>query len=584
MKQLPALARFAIMFCSIFVFCIQVCRAETKDVTMFVDNKFIEEFGKITPSPSINVTISNKKSNKNEASIGPWLMNPPRMISRSQDYNFTIHNPFYGESVEKRLFAFYIYSIDGTRWNNYHTLEEPIQLRNLWIGTHRLSIQAIDVDGVWSDKVTYSWIVDPEAAPAPLSDASSHAMLLYDDTQELQDYHYLGDYWGQDGSYGYIHFSTNYTNAYTDTYTAAQNNITGLQWYGGIWGTWQEAVDNCNMLNSLDNTASWRLPTVHELIEELVFNQLQITDAPTWSETTPGAESSMAWGVNNATGTTGLGDKSGKAWGGCVQGSRREQDFTNGTLTAIDNSTHLMWTKTAQQSVNWKDALAYCRDLELEGFTDWRLPDIKELESLVVYGNTPTYDEIFTVSGDTIVWSGTSLCDPYSPVGARTIDFSSGKGNASVKSNTHNAFCVRGGDASRMLPYPRYGGNFNDVGLNEINPNGPWYYTTTKTISWTKQDEPDDTYLDIYLSSDNLTNLTPMDFNEVMSNSWRLIGSHIPQTNSTLDVLPSQYEISGQGKRLLFVVSTGSRTYTQPFNIIKPISSSINFVLLEPAP
>ena len=62
----------------------------------------------------------------------------------------------------------------------------------------------------------------------------------------------------------------------------------------------------------------------------------------------------------------------------------------NGNGTVTDTTTGLIWQQdTARDSQNnydtmtWKEALAYCEALILGGNTDWRLPTIKELGSLV---------------------------------------------------------------------------------------------------------------------------------------------------------------------------------------------------------
>ena len=55
----------------------------------------------------------------------------------------------------------------------------------------------------------------------------------------------------------------------------------------------------------------------------------------------------------------------------------------------VDPTTGLMWAgKDNGQSVTWKNAVKYCRDLRLGGYSDWRLATIDELQSLVVK-NTP---------------------------------------------------------------------------------------------------------------------------------------------------------------------------------------------------
>jgi hypothetical protein len=48
-----------------------------------------------------------------------------------------------------------------------------------------------------------------------------------------------------------------------------------------------------------------------------------------------------------------------------------------------DPATGLMWTKTDNgKSVDWKEATAYCRNLELTEHSDWRLPTIDELKGI----------------------------------------------------------------------------------------------------------------------------------------------------------------------------------------------------------
>lgn len=50
----------------------------------------------------------------------------------------------------------------------------------------------------------------------------------------------------------------------------------------------------------------------------------------------------------------------------------------------IDPISGLTWQNPpAQSTYNWKDAQAYCSKLELGGYSDWRLPTISELRSLI---------------------------------------------------------------------------------------------------------------------------------------------------------------------------------------------------------
>lgn len=50
----------------------------------------------------------------------------------------------------------------------------------------------------------------------------------------------------------------------------------------------------------------------------------------------------------------------------------------------IDTSTGLMWQDTNQEvKKDWQGAIDYCKDLTYAGYTDWRLPSINTLETLI---------------------------------------------------------------------------------------------------------------------------------------------------------------------------------------------------------
>ena len=73
----------------------------------------------------------------------------------------------------------------------------------------------------------------------------------------------------------------------------------------------------------------------------------------------------------------------------CVRGVQTTQSLTdNGNGTVTDHSTGLMWQQGEPGSMTRAAALNYCENLSFpltNGFTDWRLPNIKELVSLVDY-------------------------------------------------------------------------------------------------------------------------------------------------------------------------------------------------------
>jgi hypothetical protein len=80
----------------------------------------------------------------------------------------------------------------------------------------------------------------------------------------------------------------------------------------------------------------------------------------------------------------------------CVRGNPAygKNDFhDNGDGTITDRATGLMWSKgDSRQGMNWQDALAWVQKKNAErflGHDDWRLPSVKELQSIVDYSRSP---------------------------------------------------------------------------------------------------------------------------------------------------------------------------------------------------
>ncbi len=64
--------------------------------------------------------------------------------------------------------------------------------------------------------------------------------------------------------------------------------------------------------------------------------------------------------------------------------------IANGNGTISDHATGLMWMQNdSKEGMLWKEALAYAENMEFAGHSDWRLPDAKELQSIVDYTRSP---------------------------------------------------------------------------------------------------------------------------------------------------------------------------------------------------
>lgn len=80
------------------------------------------------------------------------------------------------------------------------------------------------------------------------------------------------------------------------------------------------------------------------------------------------------------------------------------KDNRDGTIS--DEATGLMWQQEAPEAkMTWEQAVSYCENLNLGGYTDWRLPTLKELKSI-----NPVNDmECFPNASSSFYWSSTTF-------------------------------------------------------------------------------------------------------------------------------------------------------------------------------
>jgi uncharacterized repeat protein (TIGR01451 family) len=139
---------------------------------------------------------------------------------------------------------------------------------------------------------------------------------------------------------------------------------------------------------------------------------------------------------------TGTG-QDGEILAGVAWPNPRFKDNGDGTIT--DNLTGLMWSKNANpfnRAMTWQWALENCNNnITLGGYTDWRLPNVNELESLVnaneANGRTWLNAQGFTNVQGGWYWSSATVA--YYPDEAWVVDMYSG--DVDVDGKCSNGFC-----------------------------------------------------------------------------------------------------------------------------------------------
>jgi hypothetical protein len=125
-------------------------------------------------------------------------------------------------------------------------------------------------------------------------------------------------------------------------------------------------------------------------------------------------------------------------------------DFSrdDGTQIVTDNITKLQWQDddtVSSSRKSWIDALAYCEESTLGGHNDWRLPNIKELISIV--DDTRFYPGIDTDAFKHVTsqgcWASTTYAGNSSY--AWGISFHYGRHYYDDKSTSGYVRCVRAG-------------------------------------------------------------------------------------------------------------------------------------------
>jgi hypothetical protein len=252
----------------------------------------------------------------------------------------------------------------------------------------------------------------------------------YNNSQQISSPQPGASFYGQDAQYG------NAYPAYQDNGDGTITDLkTGLMWQQdpGSKKTYDEAVAAASNVN-LVGYSDWRLPTIKELYSLILFSGVdpsgyegsstdglvpfintdyfefeygntsageRIIDSQ-WITSTEYVGGNNVFGVNFADGRIkgyGTGPLPGQSGdkgffviyvrGNSNYGKNNFVDNGDGTIT--DRATGLMWMENdSQTGMIWEDALSYAEGLDFSGYSDWRLPNAKELQSIVDYTRSPS--------------------------------------------------------------------------------------------------------------------------------------------------------------------------------------------------
>ncbi len=242
------------------------------------------------------------------------------------------------------------------------------------------------------------------------------------------------------------------------------DQVIGFMWQQGDGGemTYANALTYCQNLN-LAGYTDWQLPQNGQLYGILNHDRLPALDVtvfPTttaeywWSANVQVNDPTHVWVVNSGGGTGPHPISETISAGGakfintrCVRNaptSVTSNLTTNGDGTVTDRNTGLIWQQgEVTPTLMWEGALNYCEGLTLGNHFDWRLPNIKEIQSLVdITHINPALDiTYFPGAQSTRYWSSTTQFGHAAA--AWFADFIDGRTSYNDKTGALAVRCVR---------------------------------------------------------------------------------------------------------------------------------------------
>lgn len=242
--------------------------------------------------------------------------------------------------------------------------------------------------------------------------------------------------------------------------------ITGLMWQrnvdvgpgdgGGF--VWSAAFEHCQNL-AFAGYEDWRLPSRIELVSLVDFTRAEPAIAAETFPGTPAAwhwtsslsvdPSNFAYYVNFFYGYTNSNDRVYSQQVRCVRTARRAMQnpaarYTLGDETVKDAATGLEWQRAVSpERLGWSDATAYCDELVAGNAADFRLPTMKELQTLIDERTfDPAIDSVaFPDTPSEQYWSSSTWSE--SPDQAWFVLFYDGYALYAAVTEQYRARCVR---------------------------------------------------------------------------------------------------------------------------------------------
>lgn len=134
------------------------------------------------------------------------------------------------------------------------------------------------------------------------------------------------------------------------------------------------------------------------------------------------------------------------------EGHKNERFQTVDKSIVFDSHSGLMWASQDNgKDIDWYDAEQYCAEFEAGGYTDWRLPDIKELSTLYTNGkkNKDGYfiTDLIKVT-DCCMWSSDTNMG-----GALSFSFKTGKKPFGYMRDTYQLRALPVRSTKKMEPH-----------------------------------------------------------------------------------------------------------------------------------